>query len=134
MLPEFRRQRQGGSVQFLEVFDDGRGARQLANLPEAEIEDGLFDIVHLGGEVEKHGVDHAQQARRERRGSRRMTSAICEFRLRSDCNKSPNARLNAGERGEFWAGIDAPGDFGFRTNRRDTGGGNIRDHRWHDIF
>jgi len=116
-------------MQFFEVFDDGRGAGQFANLPETEVEDGLLDIVHLGGEVEKHRVDHAEQPGGERRiapddlGDLRIQAAFGLQQL----TQRP---VDAGERSEFWARIDTPGDFGF-CKRRGTGGGNIRDHRWH---
>ena len=58
------------------VFEDGRGQGERTDLAEAEVENSVLDCSDLGAEPEVHAVDHAQQARGERRISR---DDLCEL-------------------------------------------------------
>jgi len=61
--------------EFLEVLDDGSDHGELADLADAQKEDGFLDVVDGIGEAVINGVNQVKEAGGEA-GSRRMISAI----------------------------------------------------------
>jgi hypothetical protein len=65
MLPELAPRKRRVPGHTGEIFDDRRDHRQLADLPDAEIEHGFLDVIDGRAEPEIDRVDQAQQARGE---------------------------------------------------------------------
>ena len=61
MLPELAPREGTLTGEALEIFDDGRDHRELADLAHAQVENRLFDAVDRGGEAVIDGIDQAQE-------------------------------------------------------------------------